>query len=142
MRNYEYWNTPTGQTAGSGGQFEVSYMAKSSTLSGGARMLNNSAAGYIGGPKNSGTVKFTGIQSRSRQRKTIKIHYLNGDSSTRYASLVINGAKSQKVAFLSTGGGKSISVTSAHLQAGLNTLEIAGFNNTWGPDIASLEIAA
>jgi hypothetical protein len=140
MTNQDFWNTPVGKNSGSISA-DRTYPAKSSaSLSGGAKFLDNSAAGYIGGPSG-GAVRFAGIQSESRQRTTIKILYSNGDKATRHAAVRVNGGGEQKIAFLSTAGGKGVSVFSAALTAGKNEIAITGWKGSWAPDIASLRVA-
>lgn len=140
LENHEYWSMPSGDNGVSQGIAEVSYLAKDGALRGGAKMLTNAAAGYIGGTGN-GAVTFPGIRSRSVQRKTLKIYYFNGDKATRYAMLTVNEAKPLKVAFLSTEGEKGISVASVDLRPGGNNITITGFSGGWGPDIAELKVA-
>jgi hypothetical protein len=140
IQNQEFWDSPIVRPVELQGHREVSYAAKGQALSGGAKLLNNDIAGYIGGPGN-GRIVINGIESRSYQRKTIKIYYQNGDKATRYASISINGSTPQKIAFLSTAGGKGISVVSAELKNGKNIVDISGFKNGWGPDILSLKVA-
>ena len=141
MEYREYWDSPLGQSSASRGQPDLTYSVKDGKLSGGAKMLAKDVAGYIGGTA-SGGVTFPGIQSQSHQRKTLKINYSNGDRATRYASILVNGGKQQKVAFLSTEGGKGISVVPVELKAGRNDVEITGINGGWGPDIISVEVPA
>jgi hypothetical protein len=140
MSNHEFWNTPVGSSNSGNTPSEMTHPAKNAALSGGAKFLENNAAGYIGGPAG-GTVKFSSIQSRSSQRTTIKIYYIDGDRATRYAAIRVNRGVEQKVAFLSTAGGKGISVFSANLTSGTNEILIGGWKGGWGPDIDSLKVA-
>jgi hypothetical protein len=140
LQNLESWNSPVGQSGAAGRSPDITYHAKSAQLSGGAKFVNN-AAGYIGGPS-AGVVKFSGIQSGFEQRRTLKIFYSNRDRGTRYAAVMMNGGKAQRVAFLSTENGKGISTVTVQLKAGKNDISIGGLNGGWGPDVDSLKIAS
>lgn len=76
---------------------------------------------------------FPNISSSVATTTSIRIKYLNGDSSQRYATVVVNGV-SYIVAFLPTSGGTpGSSVLTVPLQAGTgNVIEIKGYNGGWG----------
>ncbi|KAG4217683.1 hypothetical protein PC116_g33837, partial [Phytophthora cactorum] len=96
------------------------------------------AAGYVGGP-DKGTVTFRGIRSDADARTTVRIRYVNGDSSPRYANVRVNGAAAQKLAFLPTGNSVSSSTLNVDLKSGSsNEIVIEGINDGWGPDIDRL----
>jgi hypothetical protein len=141
MRNYESWDLsvslgtwkPTGP--------ETLFKAQNGQLKNGARMLPNDAAGYIGGPEH-GSITFNQVQSKQKQRKSLKIFYRNGDQATRHASLSINNGNPQKVAFLSTENNIGISVYTIELIEGNNSISVSGVGNSWGPDIVSISVAS
>jgi len=91
--------------------------------------------GYIGG-SSAGSVTFSGVSSGAATRTSIRIKYLNGDSSQRYATVTVNGA-SQKIAFLPTAGGTpGSSVLNVDLKSGAsNTVVITATDGSWGPDV-------
>lgn len=138
LQNSEAWDSPVGSAGGRSSP--VTYPAKGATLSGGAKFVGN-AAGYIGG-LGGGVVRFKKVRSNSEQRKTLRIVYSSGDKAPRYGGVSINGGAAQKVAFLSTGSGKGVSVVTAQLKAGENEISISGFNGGWGPDIDSVKVAS
>jgi hypothetical protein len=140
LQNPEAWDSPVGQSSAVGRVPEATYPAKGASLSGSAKILSNTVAGYIGGT-GGGTVRFRRIRSNVEQRKTLKIVYVSGDRAPRYAAVSVNGAQAQRVAFLSTGNGKGTSVMTVQLKAGDNDILISGFNGGWGPDIDSLKIS-
>lgn len=122
------------------GPTENSYEGESATLASGARTISCSScsgsqsAGYIGGTS-SGVITFANAQYSATTRTTLRIKYLNGDSSQRYADVTVNG-KMQKVAFVPHGGGDpGSSVVHVDLKQGSNEIKIAGNNGGWGPDI-------
>jgi hypothetical protein len=139
LQNAEAWDSPVGQSGPAGRTPDVTYSAKSASLSGGAKMLNN-AAGYIGGP-GGGAVKFK-IRGSSDRRKTLKIFYSSGDKAPRHGAVAVNGGRGQKVAFLSTGNEKGVSAVTVQLKAGDNEISISGFNGSWGPDVHYLKLTS
>lgn len=93
----------------------------------------SSSVGYIGGSPG-GTLTFPNISSNSATTTTIRIHYTNGDSTQRYATVVVNGV-SQVVAFVPTGSGSSVgsSTLTVALKAGsANVIEFEAYNGGWG----------
>jgi len=140
LQNSEAWDSPAGQTSAVGRAPDATYSAKGASLSGSAKILSNNAAGYIGGP-GGGAVKFKKIRSNLEQRKTLRIVYVSGDRVPRYGTVSVNGGKAERVAFLSTGNAKGISIITVQLKAGENEISISGFNKGWGPDIDSLKIS-
>ncbi|KAF6819513.1 glycosyl hydrolase family 43 protein [Colletotrichum sojae] len=124
------------------GPTESSYEGESATLSGGARTISctgcsgGSAAGYVGGSAG-GAVQFSGVSAQSTGRTTIRIKYLNGDSSQRWATATCNGV-SQTVAFLPTADGNTPGSSSlfCNLNSGSsNTVRIASSDSSWVADI-------
>ncbi|KAH7560268.1 galactan 1,3-beta-galactosidase [Bipolaris maydis] len=140
MKNAVNWIINPSTGAMTAGPIENSYEGESATLSGGARILSCSScsgsqsAGYIGGTS-SGVITFANAQSSATTRTTLRIKYLNGDSTQRYADVTVNGI-TQKVAFVPNGGGDpGSSVVHVDLKQGSNEIKIAGNNGGWGPDI-------
>ncbi|RYC53758.1 hypothetical protein CHU98_g12451, partial [Xylaria longipes] len=83
-----------------------------------------------------GSVTFSGVSSGAATRSSVRVKYVNGDSSQRFATVTVNGA-SQKLAFLPTvGGTPGSSVLNVDLKSGAaNTVVISTTDGTWGPDI-------
>ena len=93
----------------------------------------SSSVGYIGGSPG-GTLKFPDISSNSATTTTIRIHYANGDSTQRYATVVVNGV-SHVVAFVPTGSGNEVgtSTLTVPLNAGSsNVIEFEAYDGGWG----------
>ncbi|KAI1270101.1 glycosyl hydrolase [Xylariaceae sp. FL1019] len=123
------------------GPSEVWPEAEAATIANGATIADCSACsgskdvGYIGG-SSGGSVTFSGVASSASTKSTIRVKYLNGDSTQRYATVTVNDA-SQKVAFLPTVGGTPGSSTlHADLNSGSsNTIVITTTDGTYGPDV-------
>ncbi|CZR66580.1 probable glycosyl hydrolase family 43 protein [Phialocephala subalpina] len=121
--------------------------ASPQTLSGGAILLscsgcsNTTDVGYIGGPSPGGTLTFPAISSTVATTTTIRIKYLNGDSTQRYANVLVNGV-AHVVAFLpTTGGTPGSSTLTVPLKSGTgNVIEFEAYNSGWGPDIDRLMV--
>lgn len=70
--------------------------SSTNTLSNGAKALDCSGCsgtkdiGYIGGGPG-GTLTFTNVTSSVATMSTIRVAYINGDKSQRYANVVVNG---------------------------------------------------
>ncbi|KAK8102668.1 carbohydrate-binding module family 35 protein [Apiospora sp. TS-2023a] len=96
------------------------------------------SVGYIGGP-DGGSLTLSGVKSSRAGRSTLRIKYLNGDSSQRSAVVTVNG-QAQTVSFLPSENGNSTPATSVvhvELKAGSeNTIVIRGVGGgAYGPDI-------
>lgn len=108
-------------------------------MAGGAKIQScsgcssSSEVGYIGGPSPGGTLTFPNISSTTATTTTIRIKYLNGDSTQRYANVLVNGV-AHVVAFLpTTGGSPGTSTLTVPLKSGSgNVIQIAAYNNGWG----------
>ncbi|KAK6952770.1 hypothetical protein Daesc_005064 [Daldinia eschscholtzii] len=147
MANAESWVPDLSSTSSSASKAkpaETAYEGEAATYGGKTRDVscNNcsgkKAAGYVGGP-DKGTVTFRGIRSDADARTTVRIRYVNGDSSPRYANVRVNGAAAQKLAFLPTGNSVSSSTLNVDLKSGSsNEIVIEGINDGWGPDIDRL----
>lgn len=79
------------------------------------------------------------MQSSATTRTTIRIKYLNGDKSQRYADVRVNGGAAQRVAFVPATSDPGSSSLHADLKAGANTIEIRG-GDGWGPDVDRLMV--
>jgi len=146
MKNYVSWVPTTNFAAWKTPPAETSYEGEAATYGGKARNVdcsgcsNKLAAGYIGGP-DKGSVSFSGIKSDITGRTTIRIKFLNGDSSPRYANVSVNGDGGRKVAFLPAKGDAASSTLHADLKEGSeNTIVIEGLGTGWGPDIDRLMV--
>ncbi|KAI1633066.1 glycoside hydrolase family 43 protein [Biscogniauxia mediterranea] len=140
MANHASWVPPATAAPAS-----TTYAFSSATYAGSARNVScsgcssGSAAGYIGGDEN-GSLTFTGIRSDASTRSTVQIRYANGDSTSRYAGVRVNGADAIKIAFLPTFGSVGTSTLHVDLQTGGdgNTIVIEGIDGGWGPDVDQL----
>lgn len=121
--------------------------SSSNTLSGGAKILSCSgcsgseSVGYIGGSTN-GILTFPDISSSVSTTTTIRIHYENGDTSQRYANVVVNGV-THIVAFVPTADGSTpgTSTLTVPLNSGSqNVITFEGYNGGWAPDIDRLMV--
>lgn len=123
------------------GPSENSFEAESSsnTLADGAVSQSctgcsgSKSVGYIGGSPG-GTLTFSDISSNSATTTTIRIHYTNGDSTQRYATVIVNGV-SNVVAFVPTGGGSAVgtSILTVALKSGSsNVIEFEAYDSGWG----------
>lgn len=91
------------------------------------------AIGYLGG-SSSGTVTFNNIASSANTRTTIRMRYTNGDTTQRFANLVVNG-QSQRVAFVPSANGQTTGVASFQVSlnsGGSNSVRVEGINGGWG----------
>ncbi|KAH7400259.1 glycoside hydrolase family 43 protein [Cadophora sp. MPI-SDFR-AT-0126] len=131
----------------SAGPSETTPEAESSTntLANGAKSLACSGCsgttdiGYIGGSPG-GTLTFTNVTSSVATTSTIRIKYINGDSTQRYANVVVNGVGTV-VAFVPTVGSTPLSSTlTVPLNKGVNTIRFEAYNGGWGPDIDRLMV--
>ncbi|KAK4244144.1 glycoside hydrolase [Corynascus novoguineensis] len=146
MKNFVSWVPTSNFASWRNPPAETSYEAEAATYGGKARNVDCSgcsgkvAAGYIGGP-DKGSVTFSGIRSDIDGLTTIRIKFLNGDSSPRYANVRVNGDQGRKVAFLTARNNPASSTLHANLKKGSgNTIVIEGFGNGWGPDIDRLMV--
>ncbi|AEO58304.1 glycoside hydrolase family 43 protein [Thermothelomyces thermophilus ATCC 42464] len=146
MKNFVSWVPTSNFASWQNPPAETSYEAEAATYGGKARNIDCSgcsgkvAAGYIGGPDN-GSVTFTGIRSDIDGLTTIRIKFLNGDSSPRYANVRVNGDAGRKIAFLTARGDPASSTLHAQLKKGSdNTIVIEGINGGWGPDVDRLMV--
>ncbi|KAI1086668.1 carbohydrate-binding module family 35 protein [Rostrohypoxylon terebratum] len=151
MANAESWvpnlNT-TSASASVAKPAETAYEGEAATYGGAARDVScgacsgGTAAGYVGGP-DAGTVTFSGVKSDAAARTTVRVRYVNGDSSPRYANVRVNGGAAQKLAFLPTGSSVSSSTLNADLKAGSdNEIVFEAVGTGWGPDIDRLLVPA
>ncbi|KAH8901648.1 glycoside hydrolase family 43 protein [Thozetella sp. PMI_491] len=146
MKNFVSWVPTTNFAAWQTPPSESSYEGEKGTYGGKARDVdcsgcsNKVAAGYIGGP-DKGSVTFTGIKSDIDGMTTIRIKYINADSSQRHANVRVNGDEGRKVAFLPAKGDPASSTLNVHLKKGSeNTVAIEGIGTAWGPDIDRLMV--
>jgi hypothetical protein len=113
--------------------------ASTQILASGAQLVSCSGCsggeevGYIGGSAG-GTLSFPAVSSTASTTTTIRIHHTNGDSTQRYASVIVNG-RGYVVAFLPTGGdvNPGTSILTVPLNSGSsNTIEFEAYNGGWG----------
>lgn len=146
MPNAESWVpdlSATSASASAAKPAENAYEAEAAAYGGQARDVScsscsgSTAAGYIGGP-DLGTVTFSGVHSDATTRTTIRVRYVNGDSSPRYANVRVNGGSPQELAFLPSGSSVMSSTLHADLKEGDNEISFEGIDGGWGPDIDEL----
>ncbi|KAI0101790.1 carbohydrate-binding module family 35 protein [Nemania sp. FL0031] len=141
MANYVNWTPNVSAGTWAAGPGETQPEAEAATIANGAKTLScsgcsgSTSVGYIGG-SSGGSVTFSSVSSNAATKSSIRIKYLNGDSTQRFATVTVNGA-SQKIAFLPTAGGTpGSSVLNVDLKSGAtNTVVITTTDGTWGPDI-------
>ncbi|KAE8441095.1 hypothetical protein EG329_005890 [Mollisiaceae sp. DMI_Dod_QoI] len=134
------WSTGPGETSFEGED-------SSNKVTGGAKQLscsvcsNTADLGYVGGPSPGGTLTFPNISSTVATTTTIRIKYINGDKTQRYANVLVNGV-AYVVAFLpTTGSTPGTSTLTVPLKTGSgNVVEFEAYNNGWGPDIDRLMV--
>lgn len=141
MKNAVNWTPNVGAGTWAAGPSESQPEAESATIANGAKTLScsgcsgGSSVGYIGG-STGGSVTFSRVTSSASTKSSIRIKYLNGDSSQRFATVTVNGV-SQKIAFLPTDSGTpGSSVLNVNLNSGSsNTVVITTTDGTYGPDV-------
>jgi len=100
--------------------------------------------GYVG--NNSGTLQFNNIFANASGRLNVRIWYINGDATVRYAFLSVNGGPGTSLTFPSTGSFQtvgSIQVTLTNLTpGGNNTLKFYNpIVGHWAPDFDRIEMS-
>lgn len=144
MKNAVSWVLNVESGSMTSGPSENSYEGESASLSGGAKSVSCSgcsgdkAAGYVGGSDN-GVVSFSSVQSSAATRTTVRIKYLNGDKSQRFADVSVNGETAERLAFLPCGSDPCSSSLNANLKSGTNTIKIS-MSGSWGPDVDRLMV--
>ncbi|CZS97611.1 probable glycosyl hydrolase family 43 protein [Rhynchosporium agropyri] len=142
MDNRVNWSLDIAAGTWAPGPAETTPEAESSTniLSGGAKSLDCSSCsggksvGYVGGSAG-GSLTFTNVTSTVDTTSTLRIVYTNGDSTQRYANVVVNGV-GNVVAFVPTAGGIPLTSTlTVALKKGVNTVKFEGVNGGYAPDI-------
>jgi hypothetical protein len=148
MKNAVNWIVDVSSGSMTAGPSENSYEGESATLSNGAKTVScsscsgSSSAGYLGG-SSQGTVYFANVQSSATTRTTIRVKYINGDSSERFADISCNGGSAQRVAFVPSDDTKTpwSSVLNCNLNSGTNTVKITGLGDgSWAPDVDRLMV--
>jgi hypothetical protein len=146
MKNFVSWVPTSNFASWQNPPAETSYEGEKAVYGGKARNVdcstcsNKLTAGYIGGP-DKGTVTFNNIRSDIDGMTTIRIKFLNGDSSPRYANVRVNGDGGRRVAFLSARGDPASSTLNVNLRKGSsNTIVIEGIGNGYGPDVDRLMV--
>lgn len=148
MKNAVNWVLDAAKGTWSAGPAETQDEGEAAALSGGAKSVacdgcsGGSGAGYVGGATSPGGVAtFGGVSSDVAARTSVRVKYQNLDAKARYASVSVNGAVAQKVAFLPTvQGTPGSSVVHVNLKAGENVVVIEGVNGGWGPDVDRLMV--
>jgi len=122
--------------------------ASANTLADGAETLSCSgcsgseSVGDIGGSPG-GTLTFNGVSSSvASSGTTIRIHYTNGDSTQRFANVLVNGV-SHIVAFVPTTNDNTpgTSTLNVPLKSGAtNVIEFEAYEGGWAPNIDRLMV--
>ncbi|NOV04807.1 DUF4832 domain-containing protein [Paenibacillus planticolens] len=118
--------------------------ASANTLAGSAAVSScptcsgGNKVGYVG--NNNGTLQFNNVNVTSAGTYTLKIDYLNGDSS-RSASMSVNGGTAVSLNFPSSGGWTTVGTlqTTVSLQAGNNTIKFSNAT-AYAPDFDRITI--
>ncbi|KAF2440958.1 carbohydrate-binding module family 35 protein [Karstenula rhodostoma CBS 690.94] len=145
MKNAVNWIVDASSGSMTAGPDENTYEGESATLAGGAKKVScsgcsgSNAVGYIGGSDN-GAVTFSNVQSSATTRTSIRVKYLNGDSSQRFAEASVNGGATQRIAFVPASGDPNSSVLNVDLKSGTNTIKISTTGGAWGPDVDRLMV--
>jgi hypothetical protein len=146
---YDAWtiNTSTGTWSAIS---TTSYEAESSanTFSGGAKVMSCSNCsggedvGYIG--NNSGTLQINNVNAPSSGNYLLTIYYANGDSTSRTASISINGGTSTSYTFATSHGGNLVATLPIIVPLNAGSNNTIKFYNTssWAPDIDKITIAS
>lgn len=146
---YDAWtiNTSTGSWSTVS---TTSYEAESSsnTLSGGAKVMSCSNCsgsqdvGYIG--DNSGTLQFNSVSASSSGSYLLTIYYADGDSTSRIASISVNGGTATTYTFATSHGGNLVATLPITISLNAGSSNTIKFYNTssWAPDIDKITIAS
>ena len=136
MTNHINWIVNPSTGSWTDGPSENAYEGENASLSNGAKAVSCSgcsgtkAAGYIGGSAN-GILQFNNVTVSQSGLTSVRVKYENGDTSPRYASVVVNGV-GQTLAFQSMADGNTpgSSTLNCQLNAGSsNTIKISGINS-------------
>ncbi|TFK30708.1 galactan 1,3-beta-galactosidase [Coprinopsis marcescibilis] len=117
----------------------TSYEAERGTLSGPARLLNNSgfsggvSVGYIG---NGGSVTINNVQGLGRDQ-WISLHYANADSGWRTTTVSVNGGTAVSVNQPNTGGGGVVlsAAVKVFLRSGANSITVGANQQNYAADL-------
>lgn len=144
MQDYVSWVPDVETDSWSTAPAEMNYYGVNATLTDGAVIVactgcyDSKAAGYIGG-SSGGTATFSDVAAEASALTTIQITYRNGDSTSRYANVTVNGV-TQKIDFLPASS-PGTSVIFCNLQAkSSNEVIITTNDGTYGPDIDMLVV--
>ncbi|KAF5337173.1 hypothetical protein D9611_003438 [Ephemerocybe angulata] len=135
-------NLDNGVTTAAAG---TTYEAEKGSLSGNARLLNNTgfsggvAVGYIG---NGGSVTITNVQGIGADQ-WISLYYANADSGWRNTTISVNGGTAVRVDQPNTGGGGVVlSVpVKLNLRSGTNTITIGAGQSNYAADLDKIIVS-
>jgi hypothetical protein len=137
--------TVTGTEAGS-----TTYEAESSsnTRAGSAAVITcsscsgGSAVGSVGNGS-ANTLRFNGVSASSTGLSVLTIGYVNGDTTSRTATVSVNGQTSTVVAFPTTGSWSTVGTVSVIVSVakGSNTVTFAN-SSAWAPDLDAVAVSA
>ncbi|KAJ2933574.1 hypothetical protein H1R20_g3510, partial [Candolleomyces eurysporus] len=122
----------------------TTYEAERGTMSGGARLLNNTAfsggscVGYLG---NGGSLTINNVQGIGADQ-WISLYYANADSTWRNTTVSANGGAAVRVDQPNTGGGTVVlSVpVKLFLRSGANSLTFSAGQSNWAADLDKIVV--
>jgi peptidoglycan/xylan/chitin deacetylase (PgdA/CDA1 family) len=125
----------------------TTYQAESSgnTLAGGAKVATCSSCSGGKIVKNigkTGTLQFNGVNAAISGSTKVTIYYIEGNTTSRTAQVVVNGGTAKTLTFAYTGGWSTVGSlsTTVTLKAGANTLKISNATG-WAPDLDKISVA-
>lgn len=145
--NSSYWAPDFDRIIVAPASFEAE--ASGNTLSGGIRVVGcvncsgDERVGWLGDGSNN-TLQFNNINVAAAGTYNLTIAYTNGDSSTRSASISVNGGSATTLSnFTPTATSDTLNTitTSVTLQAGNNTI-LFGNSIAWGPDFDRVTLSS
>jgi hypothetical protein len=119
---------------------ENSYEGEAGSAVGRARTVScsdcsgRSSMGYIGGP-DGGAVTISNVSTTTAGETTVRIKYVNGANTTRFANVRVNEQRAVKLEFLPTAGVTNSATFVANLANTGNVIVFEGVDGGWGPDI-------
>ncbi|QGQ98780.1 DUF4832 domain-containing protein [Paenibacillus psychroresistens] len=130
--------TPTPNSTSYEAEASANTLAGAAVISTCTTCSGGNKVGYVG--NNNGTLQFNGVNVSTAGTYTLKINYLNGDTS-RSASISVNGGSLVTLNFANSGGWTTVGTlqTSVSLQAGNNTIKLSNATG-YAPDFDRITI--
>jgi peptidoglycan/xylan/chitin deacetylase (PgdA/CDA1 family) len=137
----------TAITSSTASAASTTYQAESSanTLAGGAKVATCSSCSggkIVKQVGKTGTLQFNGVSAAAAGSEKITISYIEGNTTSRTAQLVVNGGTAKTVTFKYTGSWSTVGTvsTTVTLKAGANTLKFSNATG-WAPDFDKISVA-